>query len=229
MYTVPQGSTTVGTLSESVGGQLSESVGVCRSLSESVGVCRSCRRTTVGRALSDCRNRAQRAIRLRSPAPRTLGRGRLFSRSLARAPAGRGRRLRRRRWRWCCRSRRLCCCCPCCCPRCCGPAAAPAAAPVPPRSGGSGANSSLALSYASDIFCHASAVLRRASPHPARTACPGGADRGGLFCTFTFYFFRISAHDVLCVPSVSVSLPEIGEIHTSQPPYLLTHSSTHSS
>ena len=38
MGTVPQGSTTVGTLSESVGGQLSESVGVCRSLSESVGV-----------------------------------------------------------------------------------------------------------------------------------------------------------------------------------------------
>ena len=48
MGTVPQGSTTVGALSESVGGQLSESVGVCRS----------CRRTIVG-ALSDCRNRAQ--------------------------------------------------------------------------------------------------------------------------------------------------------------------------
>ena len=48
MYTVPQGSTTVEVLSESVGGQLSESVGVCRS----------CRRTIVG-ALSDCRNRAQ--------------------------------------------------------------------------------------------------------------------------------------------------------------------------
>ena len=45
---VPQGSTTVGTLSESVGGQVSESFGA-------VGVCR---RTIVG-ALSDCRNRAQ--------------------------------------------------------------------------------------------------------------------------------------------------------------------------
>ena len=52
MGTVPQGSTTVGALSESVGGQLSESVGVCRS----------CRRTIVG-ALSDCRNRAQETHR----------------------------------------------------------------------------------------------------------------------------------------------------------------------
>ena len=59
-----------------------------------------------------------------SPAPRTLGRGRLLSRPLACAPAGLGRRLRWRLWRWCCRSRRLrrCSrCCPCCCPGFCPP------------------------------------------------------------------------------------------------------------